>query len=91
MTDSTPRSELLRLVIGGPDTGKALAGHEGIDGLLFTGSARTGIARAWFGSVADGLIRESGIPVLVVRAPSVGTALTAGFHFKRILVWNESK
>lgn len=36
--------EVLRLVVGGPDTGKALAGHEGIDGLLFTGSARTGVA-----------------------------------------------
>ena len=33
-----------RLVIGGPDSGKALAGHRDIDGLLFTGSARTGIA-----------------------------------------------
>ena len=36
--------EVLRLIVGGPDTGKALAGHEGIDGLLFTGSARTGLA-----------------------------------------------
>ncbi len=36
--------DVLRLVIGGPDTGKALAGHPGLDGLLFTGSARTGIA-----------------------------------------------
>ncbi|GAA0865037.1 succinylglutamate-semialdehyde dehydrogenase [Sphingopyxis soli] len=36
--------EVLRLVIGGPDTGKALAGHDGLDGLLFTGSARTGVA-----------------------------------------------
>ncbi len=33
-----------RLVIGGPAEGKALAGHSGIDGLLFTGSATTGIA-----------------------------------------------
>jgi succinylglutamic semialdehyde dehydrogenase len=33
----------VRLVIGGPDEGKALAGHDGIDGLLFTGSARTGL------------------------------------------------
>ncbi|MGN6821150.1 MAG: succinylglutamate-semialdehyde dehydrogenase [Sphingomonas sp.] len=32
-----------RLLIGGPAEGKALAGHAGIDGLLFTGSARTGI------------------------------------------------
>jgi len=33
-----------RIVIGGPDEGKALAAHDGIDGLLFTGAARTGIA-----------------------------------------------
>jgi succinylglutamic semialdehyde dehydrogenase len=36
--------DVVRLVIGGPDEGKALAAHDGIDGLLFTGSARTGIA-----------------------------------------------
>ena len=34
----------VRLVVGGPAEGKALAAHDGIDGLLFTGSARTGIA-----------------------------------------------
>jgi succinylglutamic semialdehyde dehydrogenase len=34
----------LRLLIGGADQGKALAGHPDIDGLLFTGSANTGIA-----------------------------------------------
>jgi succinylglutamic semialdehyde dehydrogenase len=37
-------SGVVRLLIGGPDEGKALAGHPGIDGLLFTGSARTGIS-----------------------------------------------
>ncbi len=36
--------ECIRLVIGGPDEGRALAAHDGIDGLLFTGSARTGLA-----------------------------------------------
>ncbi len=36
--------EVLRLVIGGPEAGKALAAHDGLDGLLFTGSARTGVA-----------------------------------------------
>jgi succinylglutamic semialdehyde dehydrogenase len=35
---------VVRLIIGGPDHGRALASHDGIDGLLFTGSARTGIA-----------------------------------------------
>lgn len=33
-----------RVLIGGPAEGKALASHADIDGLLFTGSARTGIA-----------------------------------------------
>lgn len=33
-----------RLLIGGPAEGRALSAHPGIDGLLFTGSARTGIA-----------------------------------------------
>jgi succinylglutamic semialdehyde dehydrogenase len=34
---------VVRLLIGGPDQGRALAGHPGIDGLLFTGSARAGM------------------------------------------------
>jgi succinylglutamic semialdehyde dehydrogenase len=33
-----------RLLIGGPEAGRALAAHPLIDGLLFTGSARTGLA-----------------------------------------------
>ncbi len=36
--------DVVRLVQGGPDVGKVLSGHDDIDGLLFTGSARTGIA-----------------------------------------------
>jgi len=36
--------EVLRLLIGGPAEGKALAASAGIDGLLFTGAARTGLA-----------------------------------------------
>src|SRR3954449_6457520 len=33
---------VVRLLIGGPDQGRALAAEPGIDGLLFTGSARAG-------------------------------------------------
>src|SRR3954470_22316315 len=33
---------VVRLLIGGPDEGRALASEPGIDGLLFTGSARAG-------------------------------------------------
>jgi succinylglutamic semialdehyde dehydrogenase len=35
---------VVRLLIGGPDQGRALAAQPGIDGLLFTGSARAGMA-----------------------------------------------
>jgi succinylglutamic semialdehyde dehydrogenase len=34
----------VRLLVGGPDEGRALASEPGIDGLLFTGSARAGKA-----------------------------------------------
>ena len=34
----------IRLLVGGPDAGRALAADPGIDGLLFTGSARAGLA-----------------------------------------------
>ena len=36
--------DVLRLLIGGPDQGKALAAQDGIDGLLFTGSVGAGMA-----------------------------------------------
>jgi succinylglutamic semialdehyde dehydrogenase len=35
---------VIRLLIGGPEQGKALAAERGIDGLLFTGSARAGVS-----------------------------------------------
>ena len=39
----TPQG-VIRLLIGGPDEGRALAAEPGIDGLLFTGSVRAGMA-----------------------------------------------
>lgn len=36
--------DAVRLLVGGPETGKALVKHELVNGVLFTGSARTGIA-----------------------------------------------
>jgi succinylglutamic semialdehyde dehydrogenase len=35
---------VVRLLIGGPEQGRALAAESGIDGLLFTGSARAGLS-----------------------------------------------
>lgn len=37
-------ADVIQLVIGGPEEGKALVAHPGIDGVLFTGSAQAGIA-----------------------------------------------
>ncbi len=67
----------------------ALCGYahrNAIDLIVMRSQARSGIARIWFGSVADGLIRESGVPVLVVRPPSIGTGLEKGLSYKKILV-----
>ncbi|WAT17844.1 succinylglutamate-semialdehyde dehydrogenase [Aurantiacibacter sp. MUD11] len=37
-------SALVQCLIGGPEEGKALVAHSGVDGVLFTGSAQVGIA-----------------------------------------------
>ena len=36
--------DVVQLLIGGPEEGKGLVAHQGIDGVLFTGSAQAGIA-----------------------------------------------
>lgn len=37
------------------------------DLIIMTSHGRTGFSRAWFGSVADGLVRRSDVPVLILR------------------------
>lgn len=67
----------------------ALRGHalrHGVDLIVMGTHARRGIARVWLGSVADRLIRETGLPVLLVRPPSLATELTDGSCYKRIIV-----
>ncbi|MEG3122986.1 succinylglutamate-semialdehyde dehydrogenase [Sphingomonas sp. GB1N7] len=65
----------IRVVIGGPDEGKALAALDGIDGLLFTGSARTGIAlnRAFATKPEKILALEMGgnNPIIVWESPDI--------------------
>ncbi len=36
--------DTMQVIIGGPDEGKAMVAHPGVDGVLFTGSAQAGIA-----------------------------------------------
>ena len=68
----------IRVVIGGPDEGKALAAHDGIDGLLFTGSAHTGVAlnRAFANRPEKILALEMGgnNPIIVWDSPDLHSA-----------------
>ena len=68
----------IRLLIGGPAEGKALAEHPDIDGLLFTGSARTGIAlnRAFATKPEKILALEMGgnNPIVVWDSPDLQSA-----------------
>jgi succinylglutamic semialdehyde dehydrogenase len=70
--------DVVRCVQGGPETGKALAGHGDLDGLLFTGSARAGIAlhRQFAETPHKILALEMGgnNPLVVWNTPDVQTA-----------------
>jgi len=67
----------------------ALRGHalrHNVDLIVMATHGRRGMARAFLGNVADRLIRETGLPVLVVRPPSLATELVDGSCYKRIIV-----
>jgi succinylglutamic semialdehyde dehydrogenase len=67
-----------RLLIGGPETGRAIAAHAGIDGLLFTGSARAGLAlhRQFADTPQKILALELGgnNPIVVWDSPTIDAA-----------------
>ena len=57
------------------------------DLIVMTSHGRTGLSRAWLGSVADGVLRHSAIPVLMLRPVETKTdRLAAHRLFKHILV-----
>lgn len=70
--------DVVRLLVGGPEQGKELAAHEGIDGLLFTGSVRGGLAlHQQFGPRPDKILAlELGgnNPLVVWDAPDIDAA-----------------
>jgi succinylglutamic semialdehyde dehydrogenase len=72
--------ECVRLLNGGPAEGRALSGHPDIDGLLFTGSARTGLAlnRQFADHPEKILALEMGgnNPIIVWDTPDLHTAAT---------------
>jgi succinylglutamic semialdehyde dehydrogenase len=69
---------VLRLVIGGVDEGKALVSHPDVEGILFTGSARTGIMlnRQFADQPGKMLALEMGgnNPIVVWDTPDIATA-----------------
>jgi len=71
-------ADVLHLVQGGPDIGKALALHAGVDGLLFTGSSQTGLALHRLFATQPGklLALEMGAnnAMVVWDTPDLGTA-----------------
>lgn len=68
----------VQLVIGGPDEGKALVEHPGVDGVLFTGSAQAGIAinRKLAANPGKILALEMGgnNPIVVIDTPKLADA-----------------
>jgi nucleotide-binding universal stress UspA family protein len=80
--------EVTAAVEHGPiaDALRGYALRNSIDVIVMSSHARGGLARAWLGSVADRLIRETGLPVLVVRPPSVAAATKGNGGYLRILV-----
>ena len=71
---------VVQLLVGGPDEGKALVAHPGIDGVLFTGSAHAGIAinRKLAADPGKILALEMGgnNPIVVWDTPKIGDAAT---------------
>ncbi|WP_420145039.1 succinylglutamate-semialdehyde dehydrogenase [Sphingobium sp.] len=73
-------ADAVRLLTGGPDVGKALTAHPDIGGILFTGSAQTGIAinRQFAAQPSKILALEMGgnNPLIVWDTPEINAAAT---------------
>lgn len=58
----------------------------GADMILITTHGHTGVSRMWLGSVADALIRETGLPLLVIHPGEHGSVPEDVMSFQHILV-----
>jgi nucleotide-binding universal stress UspA family protein len=77
-----------RALLDGP-VAPALARYaeeEGVGLVVMTTHGRGGLSRAWLGSVADALVREATIPVLVLRPRDGATAEDEPREIRRILI-----
>lgn len=60
----------------------------GIDFIVMTTHGRGGLSRAWLGSVADEVVRQAGVPVLLLRPEARGAApaFVPRLPFQHVLV-----
>ncbi len=81
--------EVTQTVLDG-DPVESLTRHiwdAGVDLVVMTTHGRTGVSRAWFGSVADGLVRHASVPILMLRPAGHGALRSKHQHpFRRIVV-----
>jgi succinylglutamic semialdehyde dehydrogenase len=72
--------DVIQLLVGGPEEGKALVAHPGVDGVLFTGSAQAGIAinRKLAANPGKIVALEMGgnNPIVVIDTPKLADAAT---------------
>ena len=74
-------------VMRGAATEKICERATDADLIVMTSHGRTGLSRAWLGSVADGVVHRTPVPVLILRAERPTQPRGAGRHgFERILV-----
>jgi nucleotide-binding universal stress UspA family protein len=64
----------------------ALANEFGTDLIVMTTHGRTGLSRAWLGSVADSIMRSLDVPVLMLRPFEPGVAHPTAGIFNRIMI-----
>lgn len=57
-----------------------------VDLVVMTTHARGGVTRAWLGSVADGLLRRSPVPALLLRPGEDGSGPDPEVGFRRVLL-----
>ena len=62
------------------------AGKVGADMVLMTTHGHTGVSRMWLGSVADALVRQTSLPLLVIHPGHHGHVPSEVLSFKHILV-----
>lgn len=86
--DVGDRARITTSVLRGDDTVEALLNHvrtQPPELVVMTTNARGGLSRAWLGSVADGLVRRSPIPTLLLR-PEETDAAAAAAPYSHVLI-----